>query len=338
MIQAVTVIRNGSGSVCLVGHLGFMGAITGFNEDGLFAGILDSPTGTPYTSTGMRSYPMDLRRALETFSSMDQASAYLSDTARHYGYNHLVLLSDMEIGGVLENNFSGTGSGMRRALRSDTSTLNPGVDWEHQGAVAAVNSFVLLGNHDNHTGVPFNTGRWSSFRTLVGLYGGALDWDELKQLASFDNGNGPGYEYTDIYNVGNHQVVCFRPDSLLLEVAFKPRSGVLPGDPVFQRVPVDFDSSTGVSRPPDGPGPTWLSVFPNPSRGPFKVALGGKGAGPWVVSVYDVAGKLVAEYHAAGACAKNFLELGGVRLPQGAYFIRACSGPETHTARLLIIK
>ncbi|GEM_PF-548070 len=338
MIQAVTVIRNGPGSVCLVGHLGFMGAITGFNEDGLFAGILDSPTGTAYSSAGMRSYPMDIRRALETLSSVDQAAAYLSDTARHYAYNHLVLMSDMENGGVLENNFSGSGSGMRRGLRTDTSALNPGVDWGYPGMVAAVNSFVLLGNHDNHTGVPFNTGRWSSFRTQAGLCGGSLDWEELKQVASFDNGNGPGYEYTDIYNAGNHQVICFRPDSLLLEAAFKPRSGVLPADPIFQRVPVQFDSASGVAGLPDRTEPAVMLVYPNPSRGFVRIAVGEEGIGPWDVVIYDIAGKRAAEYRDLYTGGKLGLEINAGSLPRGVYFLRADSGFEVRTARLVMVK
>ncbi|HBE73785.1 MAG TPA: hypothetical protein DDW31_06850, partial [candidate division Zixibacteria bacterium] len=107
--------------------MGFMGAVTGFNEDGLFAGILDSPTGAAYSSSGKRSYAMDIRKSLENFGDMDSAAAWLADTSRHYAYNHLVLMSDRNGGGVLENNFSGSGTAMRRALRRDSSGLNPGV-------------------------------------------------------------------------------------------------------------------------------------------------------------------------------------------------------------------
>lgn len=340
-IQAVTFVLNGSQSVCLAGHLGFMGAVTGFNRDGLFAGILDSPTGTAYSSAGRRSYPMDIRQALEGFGDLASAAAFLADTAKHYAYNHLILLSDQVGGGVLENNFSGTGTNVRRALRRDTSALNPGIEWEYQGAVAAVNSFVLAGNHDNHTGVQFNTGRWSSFRSQVGLCGGEADWEELKLAASFDNGNGPGYEYTDIYNAGNHQIVCFRPDSMALEVAFKPKSGVLPSDPFFQRVPVAFDSSAGTGgQPVRTPlGRTGLRAFPNPCRGRAKVMLEGWAANATSVRLCDITGRRVKiRTDVKTAQDKTEIELDMAKLPRGVYLLTVVNGDIRQSAKLVKVE
>lgn len=338
-IQAVTFIKNGSRSVCLVGHLGFVGAVTGFNQDGLFAGILDSPTGAAYSSGGRRSYPMDIRYALEEYDNIDSAAEYLTDTSKHYAYNHLVLMSDQTGGGVLENNFSGSGTDMRRALRRDTSALNPGIEWEYPGAVAAVNSFALLGNHDNHTGAQFNTGRWSSFRSQVGLCGSEVDWEELKLAASFDNGNGPGYEYTDIYNAGNHQIVCFRPDSLVLEVAFKPKSGVLPDDPIFQRVAMAFDSGTGVAGPHPPVGRKEIKVYPNPCRNLAKVSLAGHPATIGDINLYDVAGRLVRTLPApntGGDRAEAALDLKG--LARGVYLLTAGKGSGRRSAKLVKVE
>lgn len=339
-VQAVTFIQNGSQSVCLVGHLGFMGAVTGFNDEGLFSGILDSPTGTAYSSAGKRSYAMDIRHALENFGDMDSAAARLADTSKHYAYNHLVLMSDRNGGGVLENNFSGSGTAMRRVLRRDTSALNPGVEWEYPEAVAAVNSFVLYGNHDNHTGVQFNTGRWASFRSQLGAFG-QVDWEELKLIAGFDNGNGPGYEYTDIYNAGNHQIVCFRPDSMILEVAFKPKSGVLPADPAFVRVPVAFDSSAGTggqsSRVPAGRGR--LLVFPNPCRGRATVSLEAWAPNPARVRLYDINGRRVMTTVDAGAAKeKTGIDLDLAKLPRGVYLVTVVNGNISQSAKLVKVE
>ncbi len=336
-VQAATFIRNGSQSVCLVGHLGFMGAVTGFNEDGLFAGILDSPTGAAYSSSGKRSYAMDIRKSLENFGDMDSAAAWLADTSRHYAYNHLVLMSDRNGGGVLENNFSGSGTAMRRALRRDSSGLNPGVEWEHPGAVAAVNSFVLAGNHDNHTGVQFNTGRWASFRSQLGAFG-QVDWEELKLVAGFDNGNGPGYEYTDIYNAGNHQIVCFRPDSMILEVAFKPKSGVLPDDPIFQRVPASFDSSSGVGgrAVPEPAGRSRLLVYPNPCRDRVRIFLEGTGAGATDVRVYDVSGRRAGSLrHPSASACLAVIEMYVGHLSPGVYFVVSTDGNARRAVKIV---
>src|SRR5512133_161840 len=123
-IQSVTTVKNSNKSICMIGYLGFVGILTAFNSDGVFAGILDSPSEFPYSSTNKRSYLNDIRLALENYSTMADVASFLSDTSRKYTFNHLVLLSDKNSAGVLENNFSGAGLNIRRALRTDTSSLN----------------------------------------------------------------------------------------------------------------------------------------------------------------------------------------------------------------------
>ncbi len=44
-LHTVVTIRNGDKSVCLIGYLGFVGVVSGFNEAGVFAAILDAPRG-----------------------------------------------------------------------------------------------------------------------------------------------------------------------------------------------------------------------------------------------------------------------------------------------------
>jgi hypothetical protein len=295
-IQAVTTIKNGEHSVCLIGYLGFLGTLTGFNDDGLFAGILDSPSGAAYSSAGRRSYSFDIRTALENLGSITDAADYLSDTAKHYAYNHLVLMADSLSGGVLENNFSGSGSAMHRALRRDTSSLNPGVSWGHANAVAVVNSFALAGNHDNHTPYWQNYGRWESFVNQLASCGDTLDWNELKLIAGFDNGNGPGSEYGDIYVSSNQQIVLFRPDSMRLEVAFRPRSGVLPADPAFEQIAVHIGPYAGVaaeSRPGKAQPRIALRLAPNPFRSASTLSYQTRTRGAVTLRIYNIGGQLV---------------------------------------------
>ena len=249
-VQAVTTIIysnkstcmiNGRKSICLIGYLGHLTLLTGFNCDGVFAGILDSGTGMQYSSTNKYSYTTDLRHALENSSTLNDVADYLSNPSRNYPFNHNVLLSDSQTSKVLENNFSGTGTNMQRALRSDTSALNPGITWGFTNAVATVNSFLLQGNHDNHTGNPSNMNRWESLKTQLQVYGDTVTSEELKQVASFDNDDGPGSSSTgDIYNSRTQQIVLFQPVNFHLEVAFAPKSGILPADPVFENIPIQW--------------------------------------------------------------------------------------------------
>jgi hypothetical protein len=262
-LQAVTTIKyDESKSNCLIGYLGHLAMITGFNSEGVFAGILDSKTGAAYSSTDKYSYTSDLRYALENSATLDEVAIYVTNPSRNYPFNHNVLLSDSQTSKVLENNFSGTGTNMQRALRSDTSALNPEITWGFTDAVATVNSFLLLGNHDNHTGNPSNMNRWESLKTQLQNYGETITLDELKMIASFDNGDGPDNQSDgDIYNSGTQQIVLFQPDNFHLEVAFRPKSGILPTDPVFEDIPLlwIYNLAYGHSLETDKKAPTSIN-------------------------------------------------------------------------------
>jgi hypothetical protein len=239
-IQAVTTVKKNTKSICMIGYLGFIGILTAFNSDGVFAGILDSPSDAAYSSTNKRSYINDIRFALENCSTLAEAASFLSDTSRKYTFNHLVLLSDKNTAGVLENNFSGTGLNIRRALRTDTSTLNPGITWGYSNAVATVNSFLLSGNLDNHTTVSNNTGRWQSFKNELQKSGNDVTMDELKQIISFGSADPEKQSDTDLYSLSTQHIVLFQPSDFHLEVSFRPKQNSIPEHPVFETIPVDI--------------------------------------------------------------------------------------------------
>ncbi|HQH96634.1 MAG TPA: C45 family autoproteolytic acyltransferase/hydrolase, partial [Spirochaetota bacterium] len=74
-LQAVVTVKNTSGNdVCLIGYLGFLGCITGFNDQGLFGAIQVSNGDTSlYDAAGKGSYNMNLRYVLETQDSVADA-------------------------------------------------------------------------------------------------------------------------------------------------------------------------------------------------------------------------------------------------------------------------
>jgi hypothetical protein len=79
----------------------------------------------------------------------------------------------------------------------------------------------------------------------------------LKQIASFHNGDSPHNQSDgDIYNSLTQQIIMYQPDNNHLEVAFKPKSGILPADPVFETIEVTFStgptSATTDSSSPQG--------------------------------------------------------------------------------------
>ncbi len=347
-IQSVVTIKNGSKSICSIGYLAFMGILTGFNDDGIFAAILDSPTGAPYSSTGKRSYSLDLRYALENYATLADVAGIMDDPSRYYCFNHLVFLSDKNVSRVLENNLSGTGTNRRRALRSDTSALNPGISWGFTNAVASVNSFLLSGNCDNHTSVLSNTKRWSSIKTQLQLCGDTVTLNELKQIASFDNGDGPNNQTDgDIYNVNSQEIAVFQPDSFHLEVAFRPKSGILPTDPIFENVPVYIGSNVASVHEDNYSKSFALEQnYPNPFNPRTVISYQLSVNSRVTLIVYDVLGRevgtLINERQAGG---KHLVTFDASGLSSGVYFYRLKvedpdrgTGSFTEARKLLLLK
>jgi hypothetical protein len=338
-VQAVTTINYGSKSICMIGYLGYLGIITGFNNAGVFAGILDSPTGAAYSSTNKYSYTTDLRYALENYTTLTGVASYVTNSSRNYSFNHLILLSDDQTSKVLENNFSGTGTNIRRALRSDTSALNPGITWGYNDAIAAVNSFLLLGNHDNHTGVFSNTNRWNSMKTQLQNYDEIITFDELKQIASFDNGNGPGNQSSgDIYNGGTQQIVIFQPDIFHLEVAFKPKSGILPADPIFENIPIDILTSVEKDNLILPKSFILKQNYPNPFNSSTKILYSLPGSDFVILKVYNVLGQeiqtLVYKFQKSGDYTISF---DGQNLSSGIYFYKLQIGNDFIETKKMIL-
>lgn len=239
-IQSVTAIKYGDRTVYSVGYIGYMGMITGFNDKGIFAAILDSPTGVLYSSVGKHSYPMDLRFALGSRTTLDGVADYMKDPSRDYAFNHLIFISDPDESKVLENNLSGKGKNMQRTLRNFDSPLNKGIIWGIGDSIGTVNSFLLEGNHDNHTSNKNNTKRWENIKTQLLAKGEEVTLDELKEVASFHKGSRPGsIDRGDLYNNTTQQIVIFEPHTFNLDIFFRPpnaASSSLPAIPIFENI------------------------------------------------------------------------------------------------------
>jgi hypothetical protein len=259
-IACVTTVKDGSRSMVMMSCLGFQAAITAFNKYGVFASVLDSPTGAKYTASKRRSYTMDMRKALEGSWTLHQVADQLKDPQKQYAYNHLVFLADRAGAAVLENNISGRVSTRSRELRLCTSALRQGVVWDVPSSIAAVNCFQLSGNDDNHIDPldlkqtkkneappEINTPRWESIREQLKLHGPKVTSNGIKEIISFFHNDSRGNIYKgDVYNGFTLQNVVFDPNAMLLEIAFRPRDGKMPWRPKFENIPVSF--ADGIMR------------------------------------------------------------------------------------------
>lgn len=175
-------------------------------------------------------------------TSLEKIAEHLMDSDKDYAFNHLFFLSDENKSMVLENNLSGNGTDMKRALRSFDSELHESISWGIDNAIGAVNSFLLKGNHDNHTKNRSNVERWGSLKSqVIEKSNEGITWDEIIDIISFDNGDGPGRPVDgDLYNRSNVHTIVFQPSAYKLEIEFAPSDGDLPTDPVFKLI---FDSN-----------------------------------------------------------------------------------------------
>jgi len=253
-VHAVITIKYNNSSICMIGFLGNVGVVSAFNDEGVFAGILDSPVGgTAIDCTGKNSYTLDIRYALENFNTKEDVASYMTDASRLYTWNHNILLSDINGSLVVENNFtvtSSTGSTLtgKRAIRTPESALNPGITWGFADAIAVVNSNISEGTFDNHTQTVFNTGRWGRFLSLMGAAPAKLGKDDVKSII----GNHTGASVSEHIYCGvesaaaknnismNIHSVIFEPKTKDLQVYFVPETGPL-ADPVYKSITVDFN-------------------------------------------------------------------------------------------------
>ncbi len=242
-IQALITMKNTTGSICSIGYMGFMGIITGFNDRKIFAAVQESTSGAAYSSAGKRSYPLDLRCALENTDKIENTIEFMKDENKQYAVNHLIVFSDPDESKVLENNFSGRGTGagrVKRAVRTDESRLNKGVSWGIKDAVASVNSFILEGSTDNHTRNKFNTRRWKYIKEQLSGKQSKFSPEDMKNIMTYTEGSPRALLDTRyLYTKATLSMTVFQPDTLALEVYFFPRNTLkVPDKPTFEKITV----------------------------------------------------------------------------------------------------
>jgi hypothetical protein len=254
-IQAVITYRQGEKSICVVGLLGWMIGSNGINKHGVFVGALDSGTGGPYSSSGKRSYSFDARYALENYDTLDAVLEYLKDPGKSYTYSHNYAAIDSTTAKVLENNVDNPAL---RMIRTGASVLAPGINWELDNSIAAVNCFVLADNYTNAYWWTGNSARWNSFHTQLAAMGDTVTFEDMKEIASYYTGSAPGgMEDGDIYNQGTQQAIILDPENFRMEVYFRPKGmDPLPLEPFFEVVEIDFgEDETGDDNGSDEPYP-----------------------------------------------------------------------------------
>lgn len=174
-------VRNGEKSFVSLSFLGFLTILTAVNDDGLLIGPLDvgSRNMVKYTCENKSSYTYDMRYALENFTSAREAAEFLAGNAHSYPYSFNALATDKNDAFIAEVCVSDKdGSSV---IRSGSTGLLNGLQWDDPEYLCAVNSFASEGSTDLLTHRESNIVRWNRYNKLF-CGRKQLSTDRLKEL------------------------------------------------------------------------------------------------------------------------------------------------------------
>jgi len=235
------------GVVVTVGFAGLLGAVTGFNDRGLFLALFDAPSGPgqPEPPPG-RAVGFDLRRTLETQARIAGAARRLGRGSHAAG--HSVLLADPAGVAVLEQPPSGPAR-----LRTEGSATRADMPWGLPGRIAVVNCFALDASPSDCPHLR-DRYRWERFRTLAGFEpGGTRAQPGALGDIMFDRANRP---YA-IFGADTLLSLVFAPATTELFLYAAPAHGDPPAEPLMHRYP-NLAREPGTRGPGSGLGLLWL--------------------------------------------------------------------------------
>lgn len=159
-LQIINIYQYENRTLVTIGFAGLIGVINGFNDQGLFASLLDAAEQQVSTSLlAPNSSSFDLRTILKQANKIGPASHELAQ--KSYPHAHQILLADRENVAVLEQPADGIGK-----LRKTDSAIITEMPWNSSEQLAAVNCFVLKTSPHNC----YTTGdyyRWGRFAQLL---------------------------------------------------------------------------------------------------------------------------------------------------------------------------
>jgi|GEM_PF-366692 len=94
--QAVTHFKmpEGKNSYTTFSVMGMLDVLTGINDDGVFAGILDVSSEEDYVCDGKKCYTYELRYALENMNDARSIGEYMIAESKNFTYSHNIIITD----------------------------------------------------------------------------------------------------------------------------------------------------------------------------------------------------------------------------------------------------
>jgi hypothetical protein len=212
-LQAITIYRDSEYTLVNIGFAGLVGIINGFNDQGLWASVMDaSEQQSSMSSLYRTSTSFAVREALEKTVKISAASHLLAQ--QHYPRGHQIVLADQEDIAVLEQPAGETGK-----LRKIDSQLINELPWSNPNQFAIVNCFALKTSPQNCYSTTDHY-RWQRFNNLLSSLNYKNQIITLTELIHLmqDSAN----PHQAIFNSNTLQLMAFNPKNRDLYLYTKP--------------------------------------------------------------------------------------------------------------------
>ena len=237
-IHAVTHMKNGDRSLTAISALGLLDIISGINDNGVFAAILDvgSVQDEAYVCEGKKCYTMDLRFALEECSTARDLGEFMVRESGNYTWCHNLIITDSNDSFCAEDCVSQVvESGYGKSVLRDCNTpILKGLSWDSRDSLCVVNSFASEGNQDGFSGSNSNIIRFAKYNEWVKAKDkfSPKDVKELITQETVDQ-----YAVQNVHSAGSAQLILIDYHTGSVQVAFSGPDGVT-DKPVFIEVDV----------------------------------------------------------------------------------------------------
>lgn len=228
MINAVTHMKNGNRTVTAISVLGLFDIISGVNDDGVFAAILDvgSVQSEAYVYEGKKCYTMELRYALEEFSTARDLGEFMVGESGDFTWCHNLTITDGKDAFCAEDCVSQVvEKGMGRSILRDCDTpILEGISWDNEDSLCIVNSFTSEGNQDGFTGVSSNVIRFAKYNEWVKAKE-KFSPKDVKDLITQEIVD--QYAVQNVHGAGSAQLILIDYHTGSVQVAFSGPEGVV---------------------------------------------------------------------------------------------------------------
>ena len=226
-IHAVTHMKNGERSLTAISVLGLLDIISGINDDGVFAAILDvgSSQHEAYVCEGRKCYTMELRFALEEYSTARGLGEFMVSESGNYTWCHNLIITDKNDSFCAEDCVSQVvESGMGKSILRDCNTpILKGLSWDSPDSLCVVNSFASAGNQDGFSGSYSNIIRFAKYNEWVKAKD-KFSPKDVKDLITQETVE--QYAVQNVHGAGSGQLILIDYHTGSVQVAFSGADGV----------------------------------------------------------------------------------------------------------------